>query len=233
LTVDEVHVWRARLDPGAPTLARLAATLSREENERASRFVFPVHGRRYVAAHGWLRLVLAAHLDEDPAAVRLTGRDGEKPRLAGRRGLRFNLSHSEDVAVVAVARDHEVGVDVERLRPLDGLEALAAATLSRAEALAWAALPEPLRLPAFLEAWTRKEAFLKAVGEGLSRPLDSFDVTVAPGDPVRLLRVEGDAAAPARFELRALRPADGFVGTLAVERRGLRLLLRDAERELA
>jgi 4'-phosphopantetheinyl transferase len=233
LAGDEVHVWQAQLDPEGPALARLAATLSRGEHERAARFAFPVHGRRYVAAHGWLRLVLAAHLDQAPADLELTGVAGEKPRLAGHTDLRFNLSHSEDVAVIAVARDHELGVDVERLRPLDDLEALAAATLSPAEAVAWAALPEPLRLPAFLETWTRKEAFLKAVGEGLARPLDSFDVTVAPGDPVRLLRVAGDAGAPARFELRALRPADGFVGTLAVERRGVRLVPHDAGRELS
>jgi 4'-phosphopantetheinyl transferase len=155
------------------------------------------------------------------------GRGGEKPRLRDAGDLRFNMSHAEDLCLVAVARGREVGVDLEAVRPLGDLAVLAETCFSPMELEALLAVPESGRVHAFYSGWTRKEAVLKALGDGLARPLDSFDVTLAPGEPARLLQVDGDPTASARYELHALEPWPGFVGALAVEGRGGRLRLLD------
>jgi 4'-phosphopantetheinyl transferase len=182
--------------------------------------------RRYVAAHGLLRHILAGYAGLAPSEMRVERAPEGKPRLLHPRDLRFNLSHSEGIGVVAVALAREVGIDIEAVRPLDDLESLVGTCFSAVERTQFAALPEPSRLLAFFEAWTRKEAFLKALGEGLSRPLDSFDVTLRPGDPPRILRVEGEPGLAERYSLRELRPAAGFVGALAVEGTEARVRLR-------
>jgi 4'-phosphopantetheinyl transferase len=208
----DVHVWWLQLDLGPTTLGSLEGLLSPEEISRAGRFAFDLHRRRYVAAHGLLRVVLADHLGTTPEKVALESESGGKPRLRG-GGPCFNLSHAGPVGLVAVSADHEVGIDVEEIRDIAGLDELAGTCFSPAERAALAAVPAPDRLRAFFTGWTRKEAFLKATGEGFSRPLSSFDVTLAPGEPARLLRVEGRAVFCA---LRALEPAPGYVGALAV-----------------
>ena len=220
-------MWRLSLDRPAPVLWRLQCVLSRDERARAARFVFARDRHRYVAAHGQLRHILAGYLHQRPEAVELTGEARTKPRVAADPEVRFSLSHSGDFSLVAVASGREVGVDVEELRPVDNPDNLVVTCFSESEREEWASIPEGLRQSVFLETWTRKEALLKAVGAGLSRPLSSFDVTVLPGRSAQLLRFEGDVSAPARFELHSLRPAPGYVGTLAVEGRGLRVFYED------
>jgi 4'-phosphopantetheinyl transferase len=224
LPSDEVHVWRLSLDHPAPVLRQLEGVLSGHERARADRFVFARDRRRYVAAHGQLRHVLAGYLHQRPEAVELTGEAGAKPRVAADPAVRFSLSHSGDLSLVAVASGREVGVDVEELRPVDDPDDLVVKCFSELEREEWATVPEGLRQPVFLETWTRKEALLKALGEGLSRRLSCFAVTVAPGRPARILRFEEEASVAGRFELHPLRPGPGYVGTLAVEGRGLRVL---------
>jgi len=208
----DVHVWSLQLDLGPTTMGRLERLLSPEETSRAGRFAFDLHRRRYVAAHGLLRVVLADRLGTTPEKVALESASGGKPRLRTGRA-RFNLSHAGPVGLVAVSAEREVGIDVEEIREIANLDDLAEACFSPAESAALAAVPAPDRLRAFFTGWTRKEAFLKATGEGLSRPLASFDVTMTPGEPARLLRVEGRAVFCA---LRDLEPAPGCVGALAV-----------------
>lgn len=226
---EDVDVWRLPPTVPAATLDWLESLISPQERARADRFVFADHRRRFVAAHGWLRAVLAAYLDQPPAELEIAGAPGTKPRLAGGAGPCFSLSHSGDLALVAVAADCEVGVDVEVVRPLPDFEALARAILSQRELRDWQAVPEPDRLRVFFEAWTRKEAFLKAVGEGLSRELQSFDVSLSPGTSARLLRVEGDSGAPQRYEMHALELGADCVAALVVERRGVRVRVRSPE----
>ncbi|HXY20397.1 MAG TPA: 4'-phosphopantetheinyl transferase superfamily protein [Gemmatimonadales bacterium] len=215
----EVHVWTLRLDLDRAAQERLEAFLSGAEVERARRFVHQTDRRRYVCAHGLLRLVLSGYVGIRPRDIAFEEGPGGKPRLAEQPGPRFNLTHSDDLALVAVSRDREVGIDVERIREIGSLRALADACFSPAERAALAAIAGPLRLQAAFAGWTRKEAFLKALGEGLAMPLDSFDVTLVPGEPPRLLRVEDAPDAPGRYTLRAVQPAPGYVGALAVEGR--------------
>ncbi|HTT66613.1 MAG TPA: 4'-phosphopantetheinyl transferase superfamily protein [Gemmatimonadales bacterium] len=225
----EVHVWTLRLDLDRAAQDRLEAFLSAAEVARAHRFVHAADRRRYVCAHGLLRLVLSGYVGRGPREITFEEGPGGKPRLADQPGPRFNLSHAEDLALVAVSRDREVGIDVERIREIGSLRALADACFSPAERAALAAIAGPLRLQAAFAGWTRKEAFLKALGEGLARPLDSFDVTLVPGEPARLLRVEDAPDAPGRYTLRAVQPAPGYVGAVAVEGRGTAIRARPWE----
>jgi 4'-phosphopantetheinyl transferase len=222
----EVDVWVLRLDASASVSWDLEKALSAEERARAERFVFPADRHRYVAAHALLREILAGYAGRFPSQMRFEHGPGGKPRLVHAEHLRFNLSHSGNVGMVAVTFAREVGIDVEALRPIPDLDVLATKCFSAAERAQFASIPEPSRLEAFLEGWTRKEAFLKALGEGLLRPLDSFDVTLRPGDPPRILWAADDPGMAARYSLRSLRPAPGFVGALAVEGREPRVRLR-------
>ena len=137
--------------------------------------------------------------------------------------LRFNVSHSQGLAVVAVTRHREIGVDVEEVRPLPDAQPIAERCFSGEENRVFLGVPAADRLAAFFNCWTRKEAYLKALGDGLARPLDAFDVTLLTGEPARLLRVKGDEREAARWSLRALYPALGYVGALVVEGHGWEL----------
>jgi 4'-phosphopantetheinyl transferase len=231
----EVHVWRATLARAPQELERLAAVLDDEERSRAGRFRFPVHRDRFVAGRGIQRLLLGRYLGQPPAALRYRHAEHGKPALdgpAGDGGLRFNVSNADDGLLVAVARGRELGVDLERLRPMpDGLD-IARRFFSEPENEAFAAIPEEQRDLAFFTCWTRKEAFIKAVGEGLSMPLACFDVTLAPGEPARLLATRDSATAQAaRWTLRELDPGPGWLAALAVEGGGWTLRLFDWDAE--
>lgn len=212
-----VHVWSLRLDLSRAAHERLASVLSAEEASRAERFVVPADRRRYLAAHGLLRVILSGYLGVRPEDVAFTMRPGGKPQVTNPNSLRFNLSHSGALGLVAVSADGEVGVDIEEVREVGDIEGLAETCFSPVERAALSAVPASQRQWAFFSGWTRKEAFLKALGEGLSRPLESFDVTLTPGEPARLLRVQGAPGEPMRYTLRALQPAAGYVGALAVD----------------
>lgn len=216
LEEDEVHVWSLSLDPPEAELRRLESVISDEEKAFAERFVFAPDRRRYLAAHGLLRLVLADYLGTSPMAVAFRSNSDGKPRLAHPERLRFNLSHSGLRGLLAVSASREVGVDIEEIRDVGDIEDLAKTCFSPVEQAALAAAPAAERRWAFFAGWTRKEAFLKALGDGLSRPLDSFDVSLARGELVRLLRVEGASEAPESYAVRSLEPAPGYIGALAV-----------------
>ncbi|HEU0053257.1 MAG TPA: 4'-phosphopantetheinyl transferase superfamily protein, partial [Longimicrobium sp.] len=193
----EVHVWRASLEPHAGALARYHATLSDEEREKAARFRFPVHRDRFVAGRGIQRALLGRYLGVDPAAIRYRVSAYGKPELDGEAaasGIRFNVSNTEGMALYALTLRREIGVDIEHLREMpDGL-VIAQRFFSAPENEIFARIPDETRDLAFFTCWTRKEAYIKAVGEGLSMPLDRFDVTLVPGEPARLLRTRGDEA---------------------------------------
>lgn len=212
----EVHLWRAELDVAPALLDVLGTCLNAEEMERSARFRRVLDRNRFVAARGWLKTLLARYLDAAPSEIRLAvGPDG-KPRLAGGLGrLRFNLAHSDRVAVFAVAWDREVGVDVERLRPDFPIDEVARHFFSIREQADLAALPRSDRLRAAFDCWTRKEAYLKAVGTGLLRPLDEFDVTIRPGEPLRL----HDRRAPdgRRWSLHGFDAGEGYSAAVVVE----------------
>jgi 4'-phosphopantetheinyl transferase len=212
-----VDVWSASLEPPPRLEAHLSGYLSPDEKERAERFVFPRDRDRFVAGRAFLRLLLAQYLGVEPQALRFRYGPNGKPALADERSdLHFNLAHSGPLAMCALARGSELGVDLERLRPLPDAEGVVRSAFSPREAARFRSLPETARLRAFYEGWTRKEAFLKALGHGLARPLDSFDVTLGPGEPPRLLRTLGDPAEAGRFSLHAVDPESGYVGAIAI-----------------
>jgi 4'-phosphopantetheinyl transferase len=210
----EVRVWSAHLDRLPAAL--LARSLSADEQERARRFHFERDRRRFAAARGLLRHLLGGYLGLDPARLRLRYGPWGKPSLAEDEGLRFNVSHSGGRALLAFAWRLDVGVDVERIRPVPEAEDLARRYFSPREGADLLRLAEGERQAAFFRCWTRKEAFVKATGDGLSRPLAAFDVTLAPGEPARLLRVDGEPDAARRFWIEDVSPAPDFAGALAV-----------------
>lgn len=227
---DEVHVWRASLRPPEHVLARLQAHLSADERARAARFRFPEHRTAFIAGRGVQRDILARYTGLPPAALAYREGSHGKPELAGPPadpGIRFNVSNSGDFALYALTLRREIGVDLEVLKPMpDGME-IAERFFSAPENEVFAALAEEVRDLAFFRCWTRKEAYIKAVGEGLSMPLDRFDVAFAPGEPARILRTRGNPAEAERWTMLGLEPGAGYVGALVVEGDGWRPLLFD------
>lgn len=225
LAPDEVHVWQIWLEQPVNVRQSLAVGLSAKEIERAGRFYFERHRSHFIVAHGFMRMILGRYLEVAPAQVQFTFGAHGKPALADHgRDLRFNLSHTGELALLAVSHGREVGVDIEQVRSLDDAATIAARFFSAAENRAWLAVPDEQKAVAFFNAWTRKEAFIKALGDGLSYPLDRFDVSLTPGEPARLLRVAGEPEATARWRIEALEPAPGYAAAVAVAGHDWRLV---------
>lgn len=206
LEAGDVHLWHLDLDDPARPLPVLEDLLDAHEHERAGRFVMPRDAMRYRSAHGQLRLLLAAYAAVNPASLRFTIGSTGKPTLLGDtagHGLHFNLSHSGAHALVGISRVAEIGVDIECIRPVAELMDIAASNFALSECRALAAFDEPLRTEAFFACWTRKEAYVKALGEGLSLPLQDFEVSVDPAATVRLISVNGDGRAAEGWQLWA------------------------------
>ncbi|MBI3144072.1 MAG: 4'-phosphopantetheinyl transferase superfamily protein [Pseudogulbenkiania sp.] len=218
----EVHIWRASLDVSPETSARLYATLSADERSRSARFRFQRDRQRFVAAHGVLRELLGDYLETRPDRISYAYNAFGKPELGpafdGR--LKFNLSHSTGLALIAFATDADVGVDLEYLRAQSDYADIAWYFFSAAEADQLSALPAPLYADAFLACWTKKEAYLKACGDGLAVPLDGFSVplTTDPEHGPVDIHVASNNIVPARrWSLYTLQPAPGYIGALAIE----------------
>jgi 4'-phosphopantetheinyl transferase len=221
---DDVHVWAAGLDRWAPKRDAFARTLSADEQQRAARYVAPSARDQFIVARGLLRALLARYLDLSPAEIRF-GTRGTKPGLlAPNVPLYFNVSHSRSLVLIAVSLRGEVGVDVEEQRTMQTYLDLAHRFFCPSEAQAIGALPPELSEAAFFRVWTRKEAFLKLTGLGLSGGLESFEVSVPPNEPVRLLTVHGETTTAARYTLENLTPAVDYAAALAVEGTGHRLV---------
>ena len=220
LADDSVHVWRTATEVPASRVAPLHELLAPDERTRAGRFLYEEDRRRYTVARGVLRSLLARYLDVEPAAVEFRYGAHGKPSLAetgGGRDVRFNLSHSYGWALHAFTVGREVGVDVERVRPNTDVMGVARHSFSPAEVEALTGLPAGQRREAFFNCWTRKEAFIKAHGEGIALGLSRFDVTLRPGEPAALLRFEGDPHEVARWSMCALDAGEGYKAALAVE----------------
>lgn len=218
LADDEVHVWCAALTQPSEQVLQLAQTLSPDEAERAQRFVFDHDREYYIVGRGFLRHILAHYRQTDPAGIKFNYGPQGKPGLAPtlNSDIQFNLSHSGSLVLYAITRRHTIGVDIEAVRPLDDMAQIAKRFFSPVEAATLLKLPLEEQPEGFFNCWTRKEAFIKASGKGLSQPLDEFDVTLAPGQPARLLRVQDDSQAPYKWSLTHLIPATGYVAALAV-----------------
>ena len=224
LTLDpgEIHIWSISLDPPPDRAERLSRLLAQDEKERADRFRFDRHRRQYAVGRGALRTLLAAYLGTRPELISFSYGPRGKPFLAeplaaGAGGLQFNLSNSDEMALVGFVRGVEIGVDIEYMKSMPDCLEISERFFSQSEREVLRSLPREVKEEGFFNCWTRKEAYLKAVGEGLAAPLDSFDVTLAPGEPPRMLTLEGDAARAARWTFRHFRPAEKYIGALAIE----------------
>lgn len=212
-----VDVWTVPLDRPPATVARLSRILSEGEAERGDRCRFENDRRRFIVAHGALRLILAGCLDVPPEKLRLRpGRHG-KPRLAGSSELRFNLSHSGELALVAVTRHQEVGVDVDRLRPDLPVEPFAERFFPASDARFVAAATGPTeRAERFLRLWTRKEAVVKAAGARLAQGLGLTVLTDAASDADADVVSDPSGQIPGAWSVCDLPVPDGWLAALAV-----------------
>lgn len=190
---------------------RLLRYLSPSERERADRFHFQADYDRYVAARAALRSQLGAYLDCEPGSLSFQYTSYGKPFIAN-CGIEFNLSHSGDWVLLAFTRMSQIGIDIERIRPMQNMRDVARANFSANEVDTWEATSEQDRTSAFYRCWSRKESFIKAIGEGLSCPLDSFQVAFGLNQPVRLTSVQGSVAAAAEWWMADL---PGFTGYAA------------------
>jgi 4'-phosphopantetheinyl transferase len=207
-------------------LQNLKCTLPSDELSRADRFYFQKDREHFIVARGLLRAILSLYLDTAPDQVRFSYGPRGKPALAitaSQDRLCFNLSHAGGLALYAVANGREVGIDLECVRPISEAEQIAKRFFSSRENAVLQTLASGMKQEAFFNCWTRKEAFIKATGDGLARPLDQFDVSLKPGGPAKLLNVDGNVREASRWSLRELTPAPGYVAAIAVEGYGWRL----------
>lgn len=216
---DEVHVWRAFLNIAPAWVQNLSWILSIDERKRADQFRFQKDRQDFIVARALLRMILGRYLRKRPDQVRFEYGSYGKPFLAGEgdKELSFNLSHSQGLVLYAITRGRQIGVDVECVRDNRDTEAIARRFFSPQEIAAIESLPEPIRQRAFFACWTRKEAYLKARGDGLSVAMDSFSVSVSPGEPALLLNAQNDTQESSRWSLADLDPDSRYVGALAVE----------------
>jgi len=215
--VSEVELWSCTLDLSAASHQEANEVLSDDEIGRAGRYRFARDRWRFVAGRHFLRRTLAGYLSVRPRDLTFAygpfGKPTLVPRSDGAR-LEFNLSHSGNLAVLAISRGPTVGVDIEQVIPVSELDAIASRFFSAFEKAALSEVPTHARDFAFYCCWTRKEAFLKALGDGLAHPLDSFDVSLNERSP-SLIAVRSDREAPSGWTLAHLCPAPGYVGALA------------------
>jgi len=222
---NEVQVWLGNLHQGPERIEAFLRTLSHDEQERASRFRFGRDRVRFIAARGILRRLLGVYLGTASERVSFQYNEYGKPSLSGEFSsacIRFNVSHSAARVLLAFSIGREVGVDIEEVRPDLATEGIAEKYFSPFEVNALRSLPKNLRTEAFFNCWTRKEAYIKAEGNGLSRPLDEFDVSLAPGEPACLLETRVRERPASAWTLLSLDAGRGYKAALVCEGRDWR-----------
>lgn len=225
LPQDEVHVWHTDLNLSQAAVESLARLLNAEEHDRASRFKVSAPREQFVISRVFLRQALGLYLNTDARTLQFQTTSHGKPELAGGSDLRFNLSHTAGMAIVALARDRQVGVDVEKIREdIDTME-LADRFFSAQEAEWVRSQPAAERFSSFFTCWTAKEAYIKAHGEGLSMPLDRFSLMPRPGASQLELQVFDDPEESKRWSVWQLELGANFRGALAAEGRHCKVLL--------
>jgi 4'-phosphopantetheinyl transferase len=226
LPEDEVQLWRVDLEAVRGDESRWQKLLSVDESTRASRFHFSNDRQRFVASRALLRIILAGYLATDPNGLRFSYSQKEKPSLQPQQAgsdITFNISHSAGIALFAFTRGRDVGVDVERVRRDFDVEAIARRFFSEHEQRQLASFPPEEKADAFFRCWTRKEAYIKATGDGLSLPLSQFDVSLVAGEPNALLATRPDGSEINRWLLQEVPGGDGHIGALCVRGRDWKL----------
>lgn len=220
LIANEVHVWHASLDQTAYCIQSLYQTLTIDEQSRAERFHFQKDRMHFILARAFLRAILSRYVGIPPSHLRFCYNGNGKPALNPEHcghTLRFNLSHSQGLALYAITQNQDIGIDLEHIRTDFPWREIAARFFSPRENAALQSLPSNQQIQAFFSCWTRKEAYIKAVGKGLAIPLDQFDVSLIPGKPAALLYTEWNPQEAGLWYLQELVPAPNYVAALAVK----------------
>ena len=211
----EIHLWRAHLDTDRTTIQFWKAALAQDELERAQRFAFPRDRDRFIAGRGILRAILGRYMCKPPGSIEFVYDPHGKPRLSLSQSdppIRFNLSHSHGLALYAFSCDREIGIDIEAIRSEGSEEGIAEHFFSSKELTEFRLLAAEQRTLGFFLCWTRKEAYVKALGAGLVAPLDNFSVSLTPGSPDRLLSADSDS-----WMLRSFEPEVGYAGAVVAQ----------------
>jgi 4'-phosphopantetheinyl transferase len=226
LSAEQVDVWRISTSLHDHGLAEFYSVLAPEQRTRAERMRVSEKRKQYVVAHGLTRMLIGQRVGADPRALEFHRGPKGKPYLGGDfagAGIQFNMTHTSHMALVALALNREIGIDIERLRENLQWEKLAQRYFSPLEYSGYSTLPEADRLRGFFTCWTRKEAVLKAIGTGLGGGLASFDVSVDPDASPALLDNRWDGRFHGNWTLHQIQPGPGYVATLAAERDGFQV----------
>jgi len=223
LAENQVDIWQIDIGGEADSIQERRSLLSSDEVERADRFHFEKHRRRFVKARAAMRQILGAYAGIPAKELSFAYGAKGKPHLSGdaeKSAIQFNLSHSQDAAILAVTRGLTVGIDIEWINPEFATEEIATRFFAQGEVECLQTLPVAERADGFFACWTRKEAYIKALGDGLSVPLDSFEVGFGPGTPAALLQVKTDPGEVARWSMYDLEVAQGYRAALVVQGKG-------------
>jgi 4'-phosphopantetheinyl transferase len=226
LSSGEIHIWRAEPNSSSLPLDQYHRLLSPEERRRAERYHFDGDRNRFIFRRGVLRTILGLYTKTPPAELFFNFSRRGKPELAdgvGTDKIKFNLSFSNGLALFSFARDQEIGIDIEYIRQVPEIEEISLRFFATFENYALRALPETRRKDAFFSIWTRKEAFIKATGDGMSCPLNKFCVSLAPGGPYHLLSIEGKPEESSLWSIIPFAPAARYAAALAVRSRSYQL----------
>lgn len=223
------HLWVVRLNAPEVVVVKLRQLLSANELERSDRFVLEKDKNRYIICRGVLRQLIGQYLELPPQAVIFSYGSYGKPYLALQPNqlypLYFNVSHSEDLALIAFAKYQKIGIDLEKVRDID-TASIVQRFFAPSEVVQLERLPPTLRQEAFFTCWTRKEAFIKARGDGLSFPLKDFEVSVDPRKPPQLLLIRNAVHEVVHWFMYQITPDDNYIGTLAIEGRVEKVVLQ-------
>jgi 4'-phosphopantetheinyl transferase len=220
LNSQDVHLWRAFLCRSATYIDKLTPLLSADELSRAASFHFENDRDRFILCRGILRIILGRYLDMNPKHLKFRSGPYGKPYLVNEfqgAQVQFNLSHTQHLALYAFTSNHIIGVDVEYVRPILDIEQIAALNFSNYENNIFKTLRPNQKEVAFFNCWTRKEAYIKAIGEGLNLPLRSFDVSLAPNESARLLSINGSTNEASHWSIESLVPASDHVAAVAIK----------------
>lgn len=215
----EIHLWSANLDLGESEVIELEKTLSDDEIARANRFRFPIHRKRFVVARGLLRRLLASYLETDASGIKFDYSTQGKPSIKaiGKDRLEFNISHTQDIGIYGFTLNRRLGVDVEYVREFKEVESIAQRFFAPKEYRQIKSLKPQQQQQAFFRAWTGKEAYLKATGEGLGGGLDKVEIELNLQQPSRLISIDNSPEAALRWRYFEVIPAPDYLGAVVAE----------------
>lgn len=229
LPLDEVHIWYASVSQEINTrrIKPLEHLLSHDERQRAERFIFQKDYNQYVSARGLLRVLLSRYTGQNPRELVFAYNPYGKPELddfSGIEKIYFNLSHSGEIVLFAITRMREVGIDVEQIRPFEYADQIVERYFSDKEKAQFRLLHEDTKIEAFFTCWTRKEAYIKALGRGLSIPLNQFSISFLPGEPARIIDRHTSLSHEVQWTLEDVSPRKGYVAAAAVGGAGMKFV---------